>query len=184
MIIWIDGTLGIGKTTVALKIKERVPDNEVEYLDSDFYFGEMLRVMVANAEKNHCFPAICGLSPQTNKDFSAYFRKIIEEKAKGTKNLIISMALIEMQCKEEIFDYLANRHKNILHIILTASKDTIRNRIEFDDNKRDKKTALETLEENISFLDRNFPDTLRVDTDNKSICDVADEIIKIVKFDE
>lgn len=84
---------------MALKIKERVSDNEVEYLDSDFYFVEMLKVMVDYGKKNHCFPAIRGLSPQTNKDFAAYFRKIIEEK---TNNLIISMALIEVQCKEEI----------------------------------------------------------------------------------
>ncbi len=184
MIIWIDGTFGIGKTTVALKIKERVPDSEIEYLDADFYFGEMLNAMVEFAEKNHCFPAIRGVFPQTNKDFAVYFRKIIEEKAKRIKNLIISMAITETQCKEEIFGYLANRHKNISHIILTASKDNIKNRIESDDNKRDKKTALDKLEENISFLDKNFPNTLRIDTDNKSICDIADEIIKIVKFDK
>ena len=82
------------------------------------------------------------------------------------------MAITETQCKEEIFGYLANRHKNISHIILTASKDNIKNRIESDDNKRDKKTALDKLEENISFLDKNFPNTLRIDTDNKSICDI------------
>lgn len=186
MIIWIDGVRGVGKTTVALKIEERVPDKEVEHLDSDFYFREMLKVLGEYAEENHCplSEIIGGTSPQTNKVFSAHFRKIIEEKAKKTKNLIISMALIKAQCKDEIFDYLVNRDISILHIILTASKDTIKHRIKFDDDTRDKKTALEILDDSISFLDRNFADTLRIDTDNKSICDVADEIIKIAKFEE
>lgn len=181
MIIWIDGTLGVGKTTVALNIKERNSDNEIEYLDSDFYFREMLKEMMEYAEKNHCMPAMRGLFPQTNKDFFVYFRKIIEEKSETSNILLVSMALIEKQCKEEIFDYLINKNRCILHIILTANKETIKKRIECDNKERDKKNALEILDESVSFLDRNFVDALRIDTDNKNVCDIADEIIKIIK---
>ena len=37
MIIWIDGTYGVGKTAVAKRLKERFSDNKAELLESDYY---------------------------------------------------------------------------------------------------------------------------------------------------
>lgn len=43
MIIWIDGTYGIGKTQVALKVYEKLRDNKIELLNSDQYYCEIIK---------------------------------------------------------------------------------------------------------------------------------------------
>ena len=43
MIIWIDGTYGIGKTQVALKVYEKLRDNKIELLNSDQYYREIIK---------------------------------------------------------------------------------------------------------------------------------------------
>lgn len=178
MIIWIDGALGIGKTTVAQKVKEGLLDNEIEFLDSDFYFLKMLEEMKNSAKKENRFPAIRGKYPQINEDFIVYFRNLIKENK--SEKLIISMALTQEKCKEGIFDYLIRTKENLLHIILTAEEETIKSRIEHNALRKDKNLALETLSENITFLNENFKDAIWIDTDGKSACETADEIIKYI----
>lgn len=69
MIIWIDGTLGVGKTTISWKIKENFSDSDIEFLDSDYYFEKMIQEIMEKAALNRAFPSIGGVSPQTNKNF-------------------------------------------------------------------------------------------------------------------
>lgn len=40
-----------------------------------------------------------------------------------------------------------------------------------------KETALEWLTQNITFLDKNFPDAIRIKTDNRDIDDIVTEVI-------
>ena len=63
-----------------------------------------------------------------------------------------------------------------MHIILTASEETIKSRIKSDDN-REKGFALEWLKYNLVFLDANFPDAIRIDTENEDADAIANEII-------
>ncbi len=86
------------------------------------------------------------------------------------------MALTMKECKEELFDYLKNNGMNIVHIILTADEDTIRERIKNDENRM-KEAALDRLTQNIVFLNKNFPDAIRIKTDN---CNVDDVVAKIM----
>lgn len=178
MIIWIDGTYGVGKTAVAMKIKESFSDDNVELLESDYYSNESLkRVVVVEEKANNSFPHFGGTLPQNNKRFIREFRELIEEKSKNTdKNLIIDMALTMNECKEELFDYLKSNGRNIVHIILTADEDTIKSRIKNDGNRM-KETALEWLAQNIAFLDKNFPDAIRIKTDNRDVDDIVAEVI-------
>ena len=40
-----------------------------------------------------------------------------------------------------------------------------------------KETALEWLSQNVTFLDNNFPDAIRIETNNRDIDDVVSEIV-------
>ena len=43
MIIWIDGTNGIGKSHVASKLEELLSNRNAEYVESDIYWMELLK---------------------------------------------------------------------------------------------------------------------------------------------
>lgn len=180
MIIWIDGTYGVGKTAVAKRLKEKFPDGNIELLESDYYSNEVLKRLVEEAKANNSFPKIGGTLPQNNIDFIKEFREMIEGKIqKENKNVIVDMALTRKECKEELFDYLKSKGANIAHIILTADEDIIRERIR-NDGSRIKEIALDWLAQNMVFLDNNFPDAIRIKTDNRSINDVVAEIADVI----
>lgn len=70
MIIWIDGAYGVGKTTVARKVKE-ILGGDTEIVDSDYYYQEMIN--------ENGLLALGGTLPQNNKVFLARFKKVIED---------------------------------------------------------------------------------------------------------
>ena len=155
MIIWVDGTYSVGKTTVAKKIAARF-GSEAELLESDYYSNETLKRIV----------------------------ELIKEKSKDTnKKLIIDMALTRTECKENLFDCLQKEGKGIVHIILTADKETIKERIKKDANRM-KDIALEWMVDNIEFLNSNYPDAIWIKTDKRDIDDIVDEIIEIIESKE
>ncbi|RKI71802.1 hypothetical protein D7V91_00295 [bacterium 1xD42-67] len=165
MIIWLDGTHGVGKTSVAEAIKERCPQSES--LDSDVYWNDFL-------EKNCLIGGGC--FPQNNKPFIERFKHLIEEKMQsGCAFLIVQMALTEKECKERLFDCLKEAYENTFHIILTAEIETLISRIK-SDSDRDQQFALSRLKWNTKFLGQHYSDAARIVTDNKSISDIVDEI--------
>lgn len=170
MIIWINGTYGVGKTTVALEIREKLLDKEIEILDSDFYYIEMIR-------ENYDL-AFGGVLPQTNENFIKRFKNLIEEKSEN-ENVIVTMSLTHRECKEAIFDCLVNAGSNVLHTILIANEETIKSRIEHD-VARDKEFALYYLHSNILFLNKNFIDATRINTEDRTASDIANEIVKLI----
>ncbi len=177
MIIWVDGTYGVEKTAVAMRLKEKFSDDNIELLESDYYCDEMVKPLIKKAKANNCFPQIGDTVPQNNMNFIKEFRETIKEKfQKANKKLVVDMALTMKECKEELFDYLKNNGMNIVHIILTADEDTIRERIKNDENRM-KEAALDRLTQNIVFLNKNFPDAIRIKTDN---CNVDDVVAKIM----
>ncbi len=183
MIIWIDGTYGVGKTTVAKQLKERF-GNGAELLESDYYSDETIKKIKKEAEVAHRIPFNEEKLPQNDMRFIREFKKLIEEKSNDTnKKLIVDMALTQMECKENLFDCLQKEEKNIVHIILMADKENLESRIKKDENRM-KEIALDCLEYNISFLDDNYPEAIRIKTDNRDTDDIVDEIIKIIKSRE
>lgn len=177
VVIWINGACGVGKSTIAKEIKRNFSDDKIEILDSDYYY-QPKNYFYRKDEKSGKY--ICGgaTRQQNNKIFIEDFKKILEEKFKDrNKQFIIPMSLTDVACKD-----LIKINKNILHIILTADKEIIESRIKFDsDPSRDKKFNLEWLEQDIWFLNNNFEDAIRIDTNNKNIRDTADEIIQYLK---
>lgn len=183
MIIWVDGTYSVGKTTVAKKIAARF-GSEAELLESDYYSNETLKRIVKEAEAAHSLPQLGGCLPQNNMRFIREFKELIKEKSKDTnKKLIIDMALTRTECKENLFDCLQKEGKGIVHIILTADKETIKERIKKDANRM-KDIALEWMVDNIEFLNSNYPDAIWIKTDKRDIDDIVDEIIEIIESKE
>jgi len=174
MIIWIDGVRGVGKTKVCEELMNAKINYNFELLNSDQYYINMI--------KRNAFLALnTGALPQNNKNFIIEFRNVIKSKIKNEgKNLIIDMALTEKECKDGLIDSLKKDGINILHIILTASKENLIDRIRNDSN-RDKEDALNLLENNLKFLETEFSQDEWIETDNKCISDIVKEIIIIEK---
>lgn len=167
IIIWLDGTYGVGKSTVAEAIKENCP--QIEILDSDDYWLKKIPFTGG------------GFFPQINKGFSIRFKNVIEDRiVSGCKQLLVNMALTDDVCKKWLFDPLQESYKNMFHIILMASDDVLKSRIMNDtDSNRDVHLAMRELESNIDFLANNYSDAVRICTDNKSVSDTADEILAV-----
>ena len=170
MIIWIDGTYGVGKTTISQKLMSQLTEKNFEILNADYYFQNMLK---SN-------PLIGGgTTPQNNIPFINFFRDLIEQKiAENQLNLIIDMSLTQRECKEMLFDILIKKYTDIKHFILIANFKTIQLRIQ-NSIRQDKKLALYYLESNNNFLTENFKDSIRIDTE-KNINEIVNEIINFL----
>lgn len=170
MIIWIDGTYGVGKTTITNKIADKLNKTKFIVLDSDYYFQEF--------GKGHPEAVLFGgVTPQHNLYFLNYFKSIIEAKTLNGESAIIAMAATTNECNNTLIDYLSER-EDFIHIILEANDETIISRISKDTKEsRDKRFAIDFLNENTKFLTNNYYEAIRVNTDNKTIDYVVDEII-------
>ena len=60
-------------------------------------------------------------------------------------------------------------------------KELIKKRIRQDENQqRDKKLALDTMDEFSDFINKNYENAMRITTDNKNVEEVAKEILEII----
>lgn len=167
MIIWIDGPYGVGKTAITEALKGRFGNQKVGHLDSDGLDCSVYEAMLWHGG---------GCLLQNNLTFLRAFKEEIERKiAEGYAPLIVEMALTQKECIEHLLDPLKARYP-IMHIILTASMETISNRISSDPN-RNQRFALQHLEKNIAFLDQNYPDAIRIDTEHTPILAICDDIV-------
>lgn len=168
MIIWIDGVLGIGKSTAAQNLWKRHFRSNGEFLDSDEYF-----IKLSNEDPRLPFESYFA---NDNPCFLQKFRSIIEQKlSSSNKDLIVAIALIRREGKKSLFDPLAEQNIPILHFVLTASRDAIVSRVKAD-VERDQMTALNTLDDSAKFLKENFRDAIWIDTENKSVDKIADQL--------
>lgn len=174
MVIWIDGTFGVGKTSVAETLKERFSfNNGVIHLDADRFYQENIRSYFFGGG---------GFFPQNNIQFLSDFKQqIITEDAKPNAIVIVTMALTMDECRDSLFLQLSSRVSKLIHIILLAEEQTIRYRIENDTSKRDKHFANSYLQRNIAYLSSNYPDAKQIDTEGRSIGEVAEIIAEIIE---
>ena len=173
MILWIDGTFGVGKTAVCETLAGQI--EEAKYIDSDDnnIFEEMA---------NYYGPSMFSgdVAPQSNRFFIDFFRKrILEESENNSEVLIVSMAITSEESKKDLLEYLMNEGRSILHFILSANESTILSRIEHDDSGRDKSFATKKINENIRFLQNNFINAIWIDTEGKSPYNIAKEINEV-----
>ena len=181
MIILLDGVFGIGKTLVANEIeKQYVGKIKLEVLEADYYFLQYLHEKEEEAMRKNTFPVIGGVLPQNNVAFLEKYKNVILEKSYDSI-VINEMALTMSECKSQIHDFFAGKTKNMIHIILEADKKVVQKRINEDENpQRDKKLALDRLDESDAFLRNNYKDAIRIPTENREVGDIAREVLEII----
>lgn len=169
MLIWLDGVYGVGKTSVAEKIVEKLSKDAVIVLDADLYWQKNFNLSRFTA-------------PQCDTDFIPFFYQIIKKHLNhNEKSIIVVMALTECECKQGLLEKLQGEGVEITHIILTATKEAIISRIEQGDEDS-RIFRLMKLKWNLSFLERNYKDAVQIDTNGKSADMVAEEIVERYSF--
>ena len=175
MLIWIDGPCGVGKTSTACEVAKMLPEGCVEFLDADCYFQDML-------QQNGRL-ILTGSRPQNNRVFRLKFREIIEEKLRFCSGHIIAvMTATSENSKVELLDYFRERRTDTLHIILTASEETVRSRIR-SDPRRAGTTAgcnLAWFKNDMTFLRDNYSGDVWINADGKLPSDIAKEIVRLI----
>ena len=160
MILWIDGTCGIGKSSVAKRISELLLSDKVLLIESDECYKQF-------ANQRPILAMFCGGTPQNNKAFLAELKKIIINGQETSELLIIAMTTTMVECKEILIDYF-DKDDDFVHIILDADKD--------EDKERQKKENIADIDRSINFLNE-YADAIHVNTNGKSIDEVSKEII-------
>lgn len=179
MIIWIDGVNGIGKSHIAAELAERLVDKNAEYVESDLYWMDFL-----GNEKNYlmCILGHQGFTSNSNKYFLGTLRKTIEEKHDSGKLPIVSMSLVNKLCESELLDYFEKKDIPMLHIILKAKAETIISRIENDPirNQSAQQEQKYNVTGQITYLESEYPNAVRINTDDKTLDEIANEIVALL----
>ncbi len=173
MIIWIDGTFGSGKTTIAEKLINRFPNSIL--LDFDEVITNIKPVSFVPME------LFTGKGyPQSKRYYvEAMATEIDKTLEKSGNNLVfVSMALISDFCKELLITHF-NNITNTVHFILCVSENKMCLRID-QQVGRDKNLAKTYYAEATSYLNENYLDAIRIDTDNKTIDEICIYIEKCI----
>lgn len=165
MIIWINGSFGVGKTTVAEKLKEKI-DKSIIY----------------DPEKIGMF--LSSTLPTKEDDFQDYrlWRRINYEMLKNLytefEAIIVPMTITNKQYYNEIVGRLERNGIDIKHFILIASKESIISRL----NARGNSTEWAYMQ--VDRCDKAFKDDYlkgkKIDTNNKNVDEVCNNLIKII----
>lgn len=175
MIVWIDGANGVGKSHVAAKLEELLSDRNAEHVESDLYWYAALK----HLPEMYLF----GLNPCQNVYMIAKLRAALEEKITDTsKILLVPMTLADKKCNGGLLDYFAKKEIPTLHIILLAKRETLESRIKNDPirTEADQKEQIGKLDWHMTYLEKNYPDAVRIDTENKILDEVVNEIMELL----
>lgn len=166
-VLLINGTYGVGKTTVAnLIVKSEY--QEFIMMDPDEYYCEL-------ATKG-LLPFI-GWPMQASKIFLTYFKNKLDFSLKEN-NVVIPVTISTEICKTELYDYLKDTTE-LIHVILFADDEVVIKRIN-NDIGRSKDFSKENLHNNLLFMKKYFLNANWIDTTTKSVEEVANDIIRLL----
>jgi hypothetical protein len=122
MIVWLNGTHGVGKTTTSLLVQRLIPDSRV-------FDAEMIGEVLMNIEP--------GLPETDNFQHWPPWRPLVVETARrlleytgGT--LVVPMTVLVEPYWREISNGLADYGVPVRHVVLHADAETLRARIDGD----------------------------------------------------
>ena len=164
--IFINGTYGVGKSTLANTISELL-NGQVECVDPDLYYNNLVK-------KDMAF-LFFGWPIQKNEMFLRGFREIILDKLQD-KEIIIPIAITTEICKKELLDYISKKTE-IIHMVLEANEESLFQRIKSDVN-RNKDFSIENIKNNNVYIKKNFEKVVHINTTNESIVKIANLIIE------
>ena len=158
----IGGTMGVGKTTICQKLKQKL--NNCVFLDGDWCWDSD-PFQVTDETKNMALNNICFLLNQYIK-CSAY------------ENIVFCWVMHEQDIINHILNNIDTNNCNIKNISLICNKETLRIRLikDVEDGIR-KEDVIERSINRISSY--NNLNTLKINTNNKSIDTIVDEIISL-----
>lgn len=165
MIIIVDGTYGIGKSSVCEVLQKEL---NMQFIDSDSLWNEF-------ADKYKMAAFFGATEPQRKVKYLEYVR----DKVKDNKNCILSMTLASDEARNVIVEYFNQNGLYYYHFILEASEKSIIQRIEKDAKNRDREFAKEHLRSNMDYLGVNYENAIRVNTEGKTLEQVAQNICQI-----
>ena len=158
----IGGTMGVGKTTICQKLKQKL--NNCVFLDGDWCWDSD-PFQVTDETKNMVLNNICFLLNQYIK-CSAY------------ENIVFCWVMHEQDIINDILNNIDTNNCNIKNISLICDKEILRIRLmkDVEDGIR-KEDVIERSINRISLYDNL--NTLKINTNNKSIDSIVDEIISL-----
>ena len=119
MIIWLNGAFGAGKTQTAYELKRRIPNSII-------YDPEQIGFFI-----NRSFPKEIKKGDFQDyelwREFNYKTLKHIHSEYSGT--IIIPMTIVNPQYYQEIIGRLKDDGVDVQHIVLSASKETLQNRL-------------------------------------------------------
>ncbi|MEZ0067440.1 8-oxo-dGTP pyrophosphatase MutT (NUDIX family)/adenylylsulfate kinase-like enzyme [Streptacidiphilus sp. MAP12-20] len=126
MIVWLNGAFGAGKTTTVRELHRLLPGSHV-FDPEDI--GEFLR---------NILPADLLLDLADYQDLTAWRRLVpdaltaLSAQLGDGVPLLVPMALLRQDYRDEIFGTLASRRMEVHHVLLHAEETILRKRIEAD----------------------------------------------------
>ena len=172
MIIWLNGPCGIGKSSVAQAFMDLLSNQKIKYLDADQYFP------------NFAIQNGGGVDAHSNIGFCQYFRRIIESYMNVYNIILVDMKVAHDIAKSELIDYFTQNGVSFLHIILITNEDTLKRRIEQDNDfirsPDAKKEHLKQVRYTLQYFREHFKEVIEIDTTDRSINDVANVLVDFI----
>ena len=170
MIVFINGTYGVGKTTTG-----RCLINSFIGGDSVLYDADYSVVKEINIERFNHFFKLYGWECTASPAYLEVARKNIESLLVNHETVIVPMTLAHENGKKYIIDHFLAMDVAMEHFILEADKLTTIMRIAGHE-ERDQELALKWLDANTEFLKANYSDAVRINTEYQTPYNVAKRI--------
>jgi gluconate kinase len=126
VIIWLNGTFGVGKTSTAQRLAAMVPDSRV--FDPEAV-GQMLRGVLVDRPVGDF------------QDWAAWrslvAASLIEIARMTGQHVVVPQAVLKREYFDQIFAQLRAAELDVFHVVLDAADTVLRNRIETSDEARE-----------------------------------------------
>lgn len=175
MIVWVNGTFGVGKTTTARELQELLPGSTV--FDPETV-GQTLRQLLPPE----------ALESVTDFQDQSAWRQLVPATAVALLAelpgpLIVPMTLLRQDYRDEIFGAVAARRVPVHHVVLHAEETILRKRIEADqaESPRARQWRLDHLAAYLEARSWLADDAVTVDTTELTPRQSAERIVEIVR---
>jgi len=169
MIIWLNGPFGVGKTTLANRLHQEIPDSilyDPENL-GDFFQENLPK-------------AVC---PEDFQDYLIWRQttvQIIRDLATKTGQVIIvPMTVFKKEYYQEIIEQGLREDMYVQHYILVAEKETILDRLD-KRTQENNNWALKHLDNCLQAFEDQIPGQ-KMDTDSLTVDEIAEIVLKDLK---
>lgn len=167
MILWINGTFGAGKTTVAYELKRRLENAYV-------YDPENIGYFLFQNTPPQCHGADFQDIPLW-REFNGKTLKLIEETYPGV--ILVPMTINEGQYYNEIIGKLTEEGVPVRHVILCADRETILKRLKRRSLGRLSKEefAVRAMEKSFTFFEGRGEEE-KIFTDHLTVDQVVEQV--------